>query len=95
MKTDDTTETVTLRPVAMMIPTRQCIYSPSNHCEQIEMPHAEFLRRLADGGQAALYNPDPKPKPQNIWAGSQRVTAYLDARNWQKGWFVVVPPDTK
>jgi hypothetical protein len=62
------TRTITLQPIAMLIPTSQCIYAPSRLREPLVIGYREFLTKFADHPRPALvsFEPDCKSSPQAI-----------------------------
>lgn len=80
-----TEKTVTLQPLAMVIPTREGIYAPSRIRPKKVVGLAEFMAKFADHPRPVLVSFAPDGKSH-----SRRITAYgfgLDC------WYLVVPED--
>ena len=62
--------TITLIPIAMVIPTRDSIYAPSRINQPREIEETEFLARYADHPYRVLvsFDPDGESNPQPITA---------------------------
>ena len=61
---------ITLYPLAMVRPTRECIYTISRLSPVVEIGHAEFLERYADQAQVILasFERDGVSNPQKVTA---------------------------
>jgi len=64
------TRTVTLQPIAMLTPTRECIYAPSGLRPPETISYRKFLTQLADRPISIMvsFEPDHKSNPQAITA---------------------------
>jgi hypothetical protein len=72
-----------LQPIAMVKPTRDCVYTPSRLRQERTIPYAAFLRQYADTARVILVSFD-----EDGISDPQPVTAYgrgLDC------WYIVVP----
>lgn len=61
---------VTLQPIAMVTPTKECIYAPSRIKQSKVIPYTEFLEKYADNFKLikVSFEPDGKSNPQSITA---------------------------
>ncbi len=81
--------TVVLQPVAMVIPNRHCVYSPSRLRSPKEISYAEFLTRYADHPHKMRVCFDEVPSAKTVLCRSETVTAY---GNGLDCWYIVVSP---
>jgi hypothetical protein len=78
---------VILQPVAMRIPNRHSVYSPSRLRSRRKVSYDEFLARYANHPYAIRICFDETPSPATIFERSELLTAYgcgLDC------WYIVV-----
>jgi len=67
---------VTLQPIAMRIPNRHGIYSPSKIRPQKQISYEDFLSRFADYSRQIRVCFDEKPASETLLANAHLVTAY-------------------
>jgi len=63
-------ETITMQPIAMIRPTRECIYAPCRLSPVREISNAEFLEKFADRPHViqVSFEPDGVSNPQPVTA---------------------------
>lgn len=74
---DNNTDTIVLQPVAMVIPNRACIYSPSHLEPPIEVGSEEFRDGFAMRPRRLRVCFDESPSSQTIVQRSELVTVYF------------------
>lgn len=67
---------VTLQPVAMLVPTQECIYQPSKLRPQKTISESEFIERYADHPIEINVCPTGIVDPAEMVAKSKQVTVY-------------------